>query len=409
MSIDLLPQEVIYRIWYRLEAVDVLNAMQTCRLWYEYAGNDHFWRRLCQRECKTRWRVIVGSMTSSSAVAASSSSSAKRRQLVLSDSEERQGSLSLYGRFWKRWFANSNSDDNLAASSSSSSEDDDRIKVDSDDDNENENDMVDDVQVDDWHRFFVLQTMANRHYSGGVPLHGLMMRQRAGKRKRERKNPNDGGALRKVTARACPLFAGGAGVSPKALIYPMMYDSSSPLTIARLHTGVNGIGSGIGFEIENTEFNLCAMYCFRAEAIKLWRSFFARSDAYIYLVSSQRKHADGLDDARRHLHALFATDKRPNVGPLLVLAMGKQQQKHGKEDDEEKEEREEEEDDDEERDNDDRSVSRHLASFEIMHRLQLHRLPCAEYSVRLIDHKHGFWPSLQQSFRWLNNSLQRLN
>jgi hypothetical protein len=64
-----------------------------------------------------------------------------------------------------------------------------------------------------------------------------------------------------------PMFGEGLDSSAKKLLYNMMWSSVAPYKLSKLHAGVEGIGSGVGFNINGLELNLVALYKYEDRGI----------------------------------------------------------------------------------------------------------------------------------------------
>ncbi|KAL6062074.1 ADP-ribosylation factor [Balamuthia mandrillaris] len=109
-----------------------------------------------------------------------------------------------------------------------------------------------------------------------------------------------------------PMFGEGLEHSAKKLLYAMMWQPESPFLMTRLCSGVEGIGSGVGFEVSGKELNLAAMHKYEDRGVfsfdkvrPLWRQFFASADGLIFVVDNNSDPAV-VESARSTLRTLVA-------------------------------------------------------------------------------------------------------
>ena len=110
-----------------------------------------------------------------------------------------------------------------------------------------------------------------------------------------------------------PLFGWGLRNSARGLIYRLMWSKESPLTLNNLYPGVEGIGSGIGFKVNNKLLNLAAVYGDCTE-LKDWPQFLKGADGLIFVIDAitTDEHFDKVVEQ-------FNT-VAPYSIPLLILA-----------------------------------------------------------------------------------------
>mmetsp|Transcript_12016 Transcript_12016/g.16629 ORF Transcript_12016/g.16629 Transcript_12016/m.16629 type:complete len:357 (-) Transcript_12016:123-1193(-) len=116
----------------------------------------------------------------------------------------------------------------------------------------------------------------------------------------------------------------GEGVDSKGtakkLLYEVMWNPKSPIKMTGLHPGVEGVGSGVGFNVNDKHLNMIAMnkYTDRKlfeQARPMLTQFFKGCDGFVFVIDEQ----DDLQKAKAEIDT-FITDKfiRPDT-PLLIL------------------------------------------------------------------------------------------
>lgn len=118
-----------------------------------------------------------------------------------------------------------------------------------------------------------------------------------------------------------PVLGEGLETSGKGLIKQMMWSSKLPLKMTGLHPGIEGIGSGVEFTVNDLKFNFAAVYkgerhsVFSAKA--KWQQFFKKASAIILVVDTSEEI---LKKTKEELSQYF-TEGWFEV-PLLVLVCG---------------------------------------------------------------------------------------
>jgi hypothetical protein len=94
-----------------------------------------------------------------------------------------------------------------------------------------------------------------------------------------------------------------------------------PSSSTELFPGVDGIGSGVGFEVDNQILNLAAIYKWdqdklsRAPLSDIFRRFFRDSSAVVFVVDNSRS----LNEAKEELQPLLEDSVIPKTVPILIL------------------------------------------------------------------------------------------
>jgi hypothetical protein len=118
-----------------------------------------------------------------------------------------------------------------------------------------------------------------------------------------------------------PMFGEGLETSAKKLVYNMMWGDKSLFKISNLYPGVEGIGSGVGFDLINgAEINLAVMHRYEDRKVfesvrPKWRKFFKNSEGFIFVMS----HEVDIAKTKKEMDN-FINDQwtRPDA-PLLIL------------------------------------------------------------------------------------------
>jgi hypothetical protein len=117
-----------------------------------------------------------------------------------------------------------------------------------------------------------------------------------------------------------PMLGEGLESTSKDLLYSMMWPQNAPLfTVTGLFPGVEGMGSGVGFNVDNVNMNIAALHrCHLDDLRSKWRSYFQKSDGVIYVVSCKNLVNAPI---RKHLAHVVAGEEPlvPTKAPLLVL------------------------------------------------------------------------------------------
>eukprot|EP00026_Physarum_polycephalum_P010017 Phypoly_transcript_10160.p1 GENE.Phypoly_transcript_10160~~Phypoly_transcript_10160.p1 ORF type:complete len:427 (+),score=76.99 Phypoly_transcript_10160:96-1283(+) len=117
-----------------------------------------------------------------------------------------------------------------------------------------------------------------------------------------------------------PMFGEGLESTSKDLLYSMMWPQNAPLfAVTGLFPGVEGMGSGVGFNVDNVNMNIAALHrCHLDDLRSKWKSYFQKSDGIIYVVSCKNMFNTPV---RKHLAHIVAGEEPlvPTKSPLLVL------------------------------------------------------------------------------------------
>jgi len=119
-----------------------------------------------------------------------------------------------------------------------------------------------------------------------------------------------------------PMFGEGMEYgAAKKLVYSMMYKEDQSWKLTAMYPGVEGIGSGIGFTVNNLKLNLAAMYKYEDRGIfekvrPIWREFFKTASAFIFVVNVH----DDLVKAKGELDTFMSDENQ--IAPLLVVVCG---------------------------------------------------------------------------------------
>jgi len=122
----------------------------------------------------------------------------------------------------------------------------------------------------------------------------------------------------KVDIYRIPIFGQGMESSASGLLYRLMWGRESPLFVTGLYPGVDGIGSGVGFKVNNTSLNLAAIYGDCSGDLAQWRDFFEAANGFIYVVDKLISDSQLLR-AKAELSAVLNITEGV---PLVVFACG---------------------------------------------------------------------------------------
>ena len=111
-----------------------------------------------------------------------------------------------------------------------------------------------------------------------------------------------------------PIFGLALRNSARGLIYRLMWSQESPLTVNTLYPGVEGIGSGIGFRVNQKCLNVAAFYGDTTE-LKDWSQFFEIADGLIYVIDGKSTEAHFKKAVDQ-----FKTFIPTNTAPILILS-----------------------------------------------------------------------------------------
>jgi len=114
-----------------------------------------------------------------------------------------------------------------------------------------------------------------------------------------------------------PMFGEGLDSSAKKLLYQMMWGEETPFRINCLYPGVEGIGSGVGFSINDKQLNLAAMYIQRTIPKQLGE-FFRTADGLIFVTDSTVEFTK----VKEELDSVLVEYSKPDA-PLLVFSCTK--------------------------------------------------------------------------------------
>jgi len=121
-----------------------------------------------------------------------------------------------------------------------------------------------------------------------------------------------------------PMFGEGLeGGSAKNLLYTLMYSENSPFKITGLYPGVEGIGSGVGFNVNGVKISLSAMYKYEDRGVfdkvrPLWSQFFKNASGFIFVVDIEQDIQLARDDLNSFIGEAFGVS---SDAPLLILAI----------------------------------------------------------------------------------------
>jgi len=124
-----------------------------------------------------------------------------------------------------------------------------------------------------------------------------------------------------------PMFGEGLeGGASKGLLYELMYNEESPFKMTGLHPGVEGLGSGVGFTINDIKLNLSAMYRYEDRGVfdrirPLWLEFFKTASGFVFVVDMNQSIESSAADLFSFMDEVFSVAVD---APLLVLVCGNQ-------------------------------------------------------------------------------------
>jgi len=113
----------------------------------------------------------------------------------------------------------------------------------------------------------------------------------------------------------------GLETSAKRLLYDMMWGERTPFKMTKLYPGNEGIGSGVGFEVNGVDLNMSAIYnhtkALRTDEQEKWIDLFRESHALLFVMD----FLGSTEEVKKELDFLL----KPELGlrshvPLLVLA-----------------------------------------------------------------------------------------
>jgi len=113
----------------------------------------------------------------------------------------------------------------------------------------------------------------------------------------------------------------GLETSAKRLVYDMMWGNNTSFKMTKLYPGADGIGSGVGFEFNGADLNICAIYniaqlLFQEDYIEKWIGLFREATGLILVMdllgdpSTVKNELDLLTE--------YGLNLRPGI-PLVVL------------------------------------------------------------------------------------------
>eukprot|EP01027_Heterolobosea_sp_BB2_P022993 GEZU01033945.1.p1 GENE.GEZU01033945.1~~GEZU01033945.1.p1 ORF type:complete len:415 (+),score=91.86 GEZU01033945.1:110-1354(+) len=125
-----------------------------------------------------------------------------------------------------------------------------------------------------------------------------------------------------------PMFGEGLETNAKNLVYAMLYAKNPLWTMTGMFSGVAGIGSGMGFSINNKKLCLAVMHKWEERGIfekvmPVWKGYFENADGFIYVidsVSDEENTAVARKEISLFIHTSSSSNINSNNKPLLILA-----------------------------------------------------------------------------------------
>jgi len=118
------------------------------------------------------------------------------------------------------------------------------------------------------------------------------------------------------------VFGDGLETSAKRLVYDMMWGNNTSFKMTRLYPGNDGIGSGVGFEFNGIDLNVCAIYnvtnlLLQEDYIEKWIDLFRESHGLILVMDLLGETATVKDEM--DILTDYGLKLRPGI-PLVVFA-----------------------------------------------------------------------------------------
>eukprot|EP01102_Stenamoeba_stenopodia_P000923 TRINITY_DN10846_c0_g1_i1.p1 TRINITY_DN10846_c0_g1~~TRINITY_DN10846_c0_g1_i1.p1 ORF type:complete len:336 (-),score=68.61 TRINITY_DN10846_c0_g1_i1:36-1043(-) len=117
-----------------------------------------------------------------------------------------------------------------------------------------------------------------------------------------------------------PMFGNGLETGAKKLLYQMMWDEKFPFPVAALYPGVEGFGSGVGFEVNKKLLNIAALHKYEVSldgpSRASWADYFRSAHGFVFVMDNIRD-----DPLLKHtVQDLKLLIDDMGYGPLVVFA-----------------------------------------------------------------------------------------
>jgi len=119
------------------------------------------------------------------------------------------------------------------------------------------------------------------------------------------------------------IVGDGLETSAKKLVYDMMWGSNTCFKMTNLYPGADGIGSGVGFEVNGSRLNVSAIYDYtvlfseKEDYIEKWITLFNEANALIFVMDLEGDPYEVKIELDRL--SQYGLVLRPNV-PLAIFA-----------------------------------------------------------------------------------------